>query len=330
MMSDLVFLAHRMPYPPDKGEKIRAYHALRHFAGRFRVHLGCLVDDREDEKHLPQLREICVSVRAVPLNRLFATARSGFGIALGGSISENYFRDVRLTSWLADTVGRFRPEGIFVFSSAMAPYAIPYASSHRVVVDMVDVDSEKWRAYGMRTQWPMNRLYAREAHKLLALERKAAKFFEHSLFVSRAERDLFHSLAPESTSRIGYYENGVDLDYFSPAHSFGNPFGGKTAIVFTGTMSYRPNVEAVEWFARRVFPRIRARHSKAEFWIVGANPASAVARLSRLPSVRVTGRVADVRPYLAHAACVVAPLFMARGVQNKILEAMAMASRILF
>jgi len=228
--------------------------------------------------------------------------------------------------WVKDTMQRARPRNIFVFCSAMAPYAMPYARENRIVLDMVDVDSEKWRAYAENSAWPMNLLYARESRALLSLERRSAMACERSFFVSQAEADTFLRAAPETSGRVSHFQNGVDLDYFNPARDFSNPFPSETLpIVFTGTMDYRPNIEAVRWFAEEAFPIVRRAHPKAEFWIVGANPSSRVAKLAHKPAVRVTGRVPDVRHYLANAACVVAPLHVARGLQNKMLEAMAMA-----
>jgi sugar transferase (PEP-CTERM/EpsH1 system associated) len=205
-----------------------------------------------------------------------------------------------------------------------------YASAHRVILDMVDVDSEKFRAYGEKAAWPLSVLYARESRALLALERRAAITFERSFFVSKAEAGTFLARAPEAQDRVSYFHNGVDLDHFASTRDFDNPFAPASApIVFTGTMDYRPNVEAVEWFADKVFPLVGHDHPMAEFWIVGANPSPQVRRLAQRPAIRVTGRVADVRPYLAHGACVVAPLHIARGVQNKVLEAMAMARPVI-
>lgn len=326
---DLLFLAHRVPYPPDKGEKIRAYHVLKHLSENFRIHLGCFADDPGDEKYAAPLREICESVLVAPLNRKAAILRGLSHLMLGGCLSEGYFRDARMTRFVTQIVQRVKPQAMFLYCSAMAPYAMPYASSHRVLVDMVDVDSEKYRAYSENAAWPLSMLYAKEARALFALERRAALTFERSFFVSKAEADTFLKNAPEACDRVGYFHNGVDLDYFSPAHDFANPFGDDALpLVFTGTMDYRPNVEAVAWFAETVFAEIRRKHAKAEFWIVGANPAPRVTKLADGEGIHVTGRVADVRPYLKHARCVVAPLHIARGVQNKVLEAMAMAKAV--
>src|SRR5258708_1907180 len=325
-MRDLLFLAHRMPFPPDKGDKIRAFHVLRHLARSFRVHLGCFSDDPNDVKYVDRLREHCASIFVVPLNRHVALARGMCALAVGDALSEGYFSDTRMTRWVSETMARVDPENIFVFCSSMVPYAVPYAATHRVLADMVDVDSEKWRVYGEQAPWPLARLYARESRALLTLERRAAMLFERSLFVSQEEADVFLRAAPETAGRVGFFQNGVDLDYFNPARVFSNPFAAEAApIVFTGTMDYRPNVEGVEWFAHEIFPSVKRNHPNAEFWIVGSYPSARVTKLAQKPAIRVTGRVADVRPYLAHANCVVAPLHIARGLQNKVLEAMAMA-----
>jgi sugar transferase (PEP-CTERM/EpsH1 system associated) len=165
---------------------------------------------------------------------------------------------------------------------------------------------------------------------LLAFERRAALAFEHTIFVSQAECRRFETLAPEVAGRVGWCDNGVDLAKFSPAHAFPSPFSaGGQDLVFTGTMDYWPNVDAVQWFAREVLPFLQPNSPGLRFWIVGANPTNEVQQLAELPGVYVTGRVADTRPYLAHAAAVVAPLRIARGIQNKVLEAMAMARPVI-
>jgi sugar transferase (PEP-CTERM/EpsH1 system associated) len=191
---------------------------------------------------------------------------------------------------------------------------------------MVDVDSEKWTAYAETARFPARAIWAREGRTLLAHERLAAARFDHSLFVSEHEWQRFITLAPETVQRTGWISNGVDFDYFSPERRYPPPFVGEGAdIVFTGRMDYRPNIDAVQWFAREVLPVLRRRVPAARFWIVGAAPSSLVRALAELPGVQVTGRVPDTRPYLAAADVVVAPLRIARGIQNKLLEAMAMA-----
>jgi sugar transferase (PEP-CTERM/EpsH1 system associated) len=204
---------------------------------------------------------------------------------------------------------------------------------HRVL-DMVDVDSAKWTQYAKQAAWPARLVWAREGRTLLALERRAAATFEHTAFVSEAECRCFTSLAPEflapeMAGRVGWFDMGVDLDHLSPGLELPCPFDqGGPDLAFVGNMNYRPNAEAAGWFAQAVLPELRQAWPELRFWIVGANPAADVLRLAALPGVRVTGRVPDVRPYLAHAAAAVAPLRIARGVQTKVLEALAMGCKV--
>jgi sugar transferase (PEP-CTERM/EpsH1 system associated) len=327
-VEDLLFLSHRIPYPPDKGEKIRAWHFLRYLAGRYRVHLACFVDDPEDARHMSQLERICASVFWRPLVPMRARLRSLAGLADGASLTRGYFRDRRLQRAIDRIVAEHRPGQIFVFCSAMAPYIERHRAA-RCVIDMVDVDSEKWRHYAAVTSGLPRLVYAREARALLALERRAARLADRVLLVSGAEADLFRGLAPEAAPRVAAVPNGVDTAFFDPARQFPDPFDGTPAIVFVGTMDYRPNVDAVGWFASAVMPLLRSSVAGGlSFWIIGANPSAAVRQLAR-DDIRVTGRVDDVRPYLAYAAAVVAPLRTARGVQNKVLEAMAMAAPVI-
>jgi sugar transferase (PEP-CTERM/EpsH1 system associated) len=196
----------------------------------------------------------------------------------------------------------------------------------RTVVDFVDVDSAKWEAYGRTRSWPLSGLFRREGDRLLSYERAVARRADASVFVTAAEANLFCRKAPECAARVWSAQNGVDASYFAPDTPRASPFApDEEAIVFTGAMDYWPNVDAVCWFAQEVLPAVQAARPRARFHIVGMQPAPTVQALARLPGVLVTGRVPDVRPYLAHARVVVAPLRVARGIQNKVLEAMAMA-----
>jgi len=323
-MRDLLFLAHRMPYPPDKGDKIRAWHVLQHLARNHRIHLGCFVDDPDDRQHLPALAAACADLCCIPLDprrqrlKALATLRPGLPLSFG------YFRDRRLQRWV-DAKLAAGIDRAYVFCSAMAPYLMDADATHRVL-DMVDVDSEKFASYAASATGPMRAVWAREARTLLAYERRAALRFDRTLLVSEHEWQRFVTLAPECLPRTFWFGNGVDLAEFSPDTRHDSPFEpGFADIVFTGRMDYRPNIDAVEWFVRDVFPLLRRQAPRARFWIVGAAPSAEVLALAKADGVRVTGRVADTRPYLAHAAVAVAPLRQAHGIQNKVLEAMAMA-----
>src|SRR3954471_9733500 len=297
-MTDLLFLAHRIPYPPDKGDKIRAWNVLRHLAERYRVHLATFIDAPEDVASVPHLEAVCASVVWRPLSPRRARLRSLAGLLKGASLTQFYFSDRRLRNAIARLVAVHNPALVYVFSSSMAPY-VPDLPGARVILDICDVDSEKWRQYAETGSGPARAIYRREGRTLLALERRAAARADAVLLVSRAEAELFASLAPEAAARTHAVGNGVDLAYFDPLRDFANPLDDRPAIVFTGVMNYRPNVEAMVWFVQHVMPLLRARAAAPCLWIVGMNPSRAVLALAS-SDVRVTGRVPDVRPYLKH------------------------------
>lgn len=324
-MEPLLFLAHRLPYPPNKGDKVRSHAFFRHLAARHRVFLGSFVDDRADWPHLPAVEALCAGVHVEAITPLLRRARSASAFLSGEAVSLPYFRSRRLAAWVRDVVRRERIRRAFVFSSPMAQYVMHIPALRRVV-DFVDLDSEKWAEYAAHRRWPAAALYRREARRLLAHERAVATRAEASVFVSAEEARRFAVRAPECTDRVQMIGNGVDATYFSPALELASPFApGERALVFTGAMDYWPNIDAAVWFAREVLPALRRRDPAIRFYVVGMNPGPAVRALAGNAATVVTGRVADVRPYLRYAAAVVAPLRVARGVQNKVLEAMAMA-----
>jgi sugar transferase (PEP-CTERM/EpsH1 system associated) len=325
--SDLLLLTQRIPYPPDKGEKIRHFQILKHLAQNHNVHLGCLVDDPNDWQYLETVKSFCADAYFARLDRRRDALSHLGALATGSALSVALYRNRGLARWVKGVLDRVRPDIVFVCSSNMAPYVLNHPHrGRRRVVDLVDVDSEKWRAYATKATGPMKWLYGREARLVFALERRVARESDYSTFVSEAEARMFRTLVPERASSVVGVSNGVDCDYFNPAGDYPVPYD--TALpnfVFTGTMDYAPNVDAVTWFAQNILPAIRPTLPLARFHIVGANPAPAVRNLARLDGVHVTGRVPDVRPYLAHATAAVAPMRIARGIQNKVLEAMAMA-----
>lgn len=330
-MEELLLLVHRIPYPPNKGDKIRSFHLLKHLAGKYRVHLGAFVDDAADWQHVPLLREMCGETHFPALNSGAARLRSLVGLMRGEALSLPYYRNRDMQAWVNRLLRKRPIRRVLVFSGAMAQYVMGRdVAGVRRVVDFVDVDSDKWRQYAVNRHFPMSVIYRREAVRLLDFERRVAAAFDAGVFVSREEAALFKRLAPESAARIGHVDNGVDSDYFSPERDYASPYqADEQVLVFTGAMDYWANVDAVSWFAREVFPRVRERQPRARFYIVGGRPAEAVLQLNSLPGVHVTGAVSDVRPYLAHAVAAVAPLRIARGVQNKVLEALAMAKPVL-
>ena len=326
-MPGLLFLTQRIPYPPTKGEKIRALQILLHLRRSFEVHLGCLVDDPRDLEHVPTVRSLCADSYFATLNRGRAKISCLRGMLTGEALSVAFYQDRGLAAWVARVLREVRPEVVFVSSSNMAPYVLDQPGCGGIrVVDLVDVDSEKWRAYADAGQFPMKHVNRREWRRVAELERRILHECDWSTFVSADEAVLFDRLQPGHSEKIRAVSNGVDHAYFDPAGDFPEMFDtSRTNYVFTGTMDYPPNVEAVGWFAKVVLPILRQGVSDAQFHIVGSSPAPEVMALAAIPGVFVTGRVPDVRPYLAHTTAAVAPMRIARGIQNKVLEAMAMA-----
>ncbi|NWG73174.1 MAG: TIGR03087 family PEP-CTERM/XrtA system glycosyltransferase [Rubrivivax sp.] len=313
-----------MPYPPNKGDKVRSYHLLRHLAARHRVWLGSFVDDPDDEPHVDTLRQWCADLHLARLHPRSARLQSLPALLGDDPLTLRYYRDAGLAQWVKGVASRERLDAVVVFSSSMVQYA-DLVPGVPMLLDFVDVDSAKWTQYADHHRWPLSWVYRREGERLLAYERAAAARAARSFFAAEPEAELFRRLAPECVQRIEGIRNGVDADYFSPDESRPSPFEvGTVPVVFTGAMDYWPNVDAVTWFARDVQPRLAARFPALRFVIVGRSPTPAVQALAG-ERVVVTGTVADVRPYLQHAAVVVAPLRLARGIQNKVLEAMAMA-----
>ena len=323
-MDGLLFLAHRLPYPPNKGDKIRSFHLLRHLAQRYRLYLGAFIDDADDWQYADALAPYCAEIKLLPLHPRRNKLKSLSGLLTGEALTLPYYRNSALSQWAAALAREGTVSRGVAFSSAMGQF-MPKGLV-RTVMDMVDVDSDKWTQYAPSQRWPLSWLYAREGRKLAVWEARMAQNFDTTLLVSSAEAALLQQHVPQAAANIAAFENGVDADYFSPALDYPNPYSNDSQfIVFTGAMDYWPNIDAVSWFAHDIFPAIRQQLPNAQFAIVGSRPAAEVQKLAQLPGVLVTGSVPDVRPYVAHAACAVAPLKIARGVQNKVLEAMAMA-----
>ncbi len=323
-MEAILYLAHRIPYPPNKGDKIRSFHILRHLAARYRVFLACFVDDPADVAAIPELDRYCAGRCVLKRHGRLAHLHSLAGLARGEALSLARWRSGEMRSWVERTVAEQGITRAVVFSGAMAQYALGLPGL-RLVTDFCDVDSAKFTQYAPDHAWPVSWVYRREGRRLLEWEARVARHSAASVFATRAEADLFERLAPGQAASLAVLENGVDTAYFRPAER-PNPYAaGEIAIVFTGAMDYWPNVDAVSWFAREILPRLAERHGRVRFVVVGMNPAPAVLALAADPRVTVTGKVADVRPYVQHARVVVAPLRVARGIQNKVLEAMAMA-----
>jgi sugar transferase (PEP-CTERM/EpsH1 system associated) len=319
-MAKILFLAHRVPFPPNKGDKIRAYNILEHLSAQHDIWLGATADDPADMAHLSWARQHYRDAYFGAPGRLTMAANMALAALTGRPASVGRFRNSGLGRWIGKVLDEVRPDIVYVFSSALAHYVagrIPAGSS--LIVDFVDADAEKWRTYAARAHPPLRWIYGAEFRNLVRYEARVLEAADASILITKTERDLMAQFQPDAAAKLHVVGNGVDTDYFAPPA--GTVPGSE--IVFCGLMDYLPNIDAACWFARDVFPSIRRSCPQALLRVVGARPAAAVQALARLDGVHVTGAVPDVRPYLHGAAAVVAPLRIARGIQNKVLEGMA-------
>jgi sugar transferase (PEP-CTERM/EpsH1 system associated) len=328
-MQSALFLCHRLPWPPDKGDKIRSYHVLRRLARDYKVYLGTFIDDPTDWRYLPEVEAACAGVCVRPLPPWRARVRALASLARGQALTLGCYHDRILRRWVQSVIGAHKPAVALCFSSGVAPLVMSNADMRRVM-DFVDADSDKWQQYAEAHRGVARIVYRREARKLAAFERKVAARFDASLFVSEAEAAFFRRANPTLSGKIHGISNGVDAAFWDPQSVGPSPLpAGTRAVVFAGAMDYRANVDAVSWFARAVWPRVLAGCVQARFYIVGSKPTREVQALGEQPGITVTGRVDDVRPYVAHAHVIAAPLRIARGIQNKVLEALAMEKVVL-
>jgi sugar transferase (PEP-CTERM/EpsH1 system associated) len=315
---DILFLSHCVPNPPDKGEKIRAHFELMRLVREHRVHVCCFAKTPADVAAAEELKRCCASVYAHPMSRA-ALPAALLRFALGACLDTAYYDSSRMRAYLKQLSREVRFSATVAYCTVMARFA---PAGVPLIFDQVDVDSEKWMQYAScRTP---GFVYALEGRRLRKVEIEAGRRAQCVFLATDQERDLYRSFAPGTNTHT--LENGVDFDYFSPRE----PEGGEPkALVFVGVMDYFPNADGACWFAQNVFPELRRAIPGLEFWIVGRNPSPAVQRLATEPGVTVTGAVPDVRPYVAAARAAVTPLRIARGIQNKVLEALAMDRPVL-
>jgi len=305
-----------MPYPPDKGERIRAFQEIKALSKDFRITLAALAHSKMDYESAVAIRQWCEKVVLAPAGGKMGLVRGVLGTISGDSITEGYFSSRYLANLLKKLTHEVQYHVALAYSSSMLPYLLKANVAHRVI-DLVDADSAKWYAYADEASWPKKWVFQREGEIVRRLEEDAIIRCEAVLVVSDAEAQVLGSY----TKKIIVLGNGVDTNYFkigdiSHDHS--------ASLVFTGTMNYRPNIEGVCWFVDNVWPELKRQKSDLKFYIVGRDPTPAVRSLAKHRDVEVTGTVDDVRPYLASAGVAICPLRIARGIQNKVLEAMAM------
>lgn len=326
----LLFLCHRIPFPPNKGDKITTFNLLKYLSERYFVHLGCFIDDEFDRQYIQELEQFCQSSFCLDICERRQSTSGVKALLTGESVSTAHYRSVKFQQWVDETIDENEIDLLFVYSSGMSQFVEheKYIDKTRVL-DMADIDSDKWRQYAENKPWYSRWIYSREQKILAKHEQQVLQDFEAVTFITDEEAALFRTMSAQKFQEKVYtLSNGVDTDYFDPKAEFDItdlPLLSSPSICFTGAMDYWANVDAVVWFCKNVWPQVVAQIPSCTFYIVGGKPPVKVKQLESIPGVIVTGRVPDVRPYLAASKLAIAPMRIARGVQNKVLEAMAMA-----
>jgi sugar transferase (PEP-CTERM/EpsH1 system associated) len=322
----ILFLSHRMPFPPNKGDKIRAFNILKYLSARHEVSLATLIDDAADLARIDELRNHVARLQYARVDQPGRKFSSVLAMASGRSITVRHFYSSAVQGQVDDLVESGNIDAVYCSSSPMAEYVFRSRSGRMAtlprVMDLIDVDSYKWKQYASLAPFWKSWVYRYEYRVLAAFERRIYREFDHVVLISEAEKGYFP--CPDESGRLNVVSNGVDLEYFTPDFAANAVVSEAPSIVFTGVMDYRPNIDGMKWFIDEVLSLVRAEIPNSKLFVVGARPAPAVLDWSRLPGVTVTGFVEDVRDYLSAADVCIAPLKLARGVQNKVLEAMAM------
>jgi polysaccharide biosynthesis protein PslH len=315
----LLVLTHRLPYAPNRGDRLRAYHMLQHLRNHADIELVSLVHDDDEEAHVNDVRTFVDRVTTHRVNKLRSAVNVASALISGGPLTHALLDASGMTSTLREIHRSRRPDVVFAYCSGMARFAMQAPLDDiPMVLDFVDVDSGKWRDLAARSHGPLSWIYRREAATLGDFEGRAAARAATSLVVNAREADAAKALAPDANVQV--LHNGVELGRLTPI----TPPSANPRVVFCGVMNYAPNAEGMAWFVQHVWPLVRSRRSDARLAVVGPDPSPAFRRLcGGDPSITVAGRVPDVREWLWDAAIGIAPLHVARGVQNKALEAIA-------
>jgi sugar transferase (PEP-CTERM/EpsH1 system associated) len=326
----LVYLCQRLPYPPTTGERIPAFNFLRHLSSRYRVFLGTFIDQPGDEAYIDDVKKMVSGLYVATIRKPQAYLRALPRWLAGEPISYALFRDQGLSAWLDRIEREEYPEALFVFSSNVSTYAVDHFKRTHApepfrFLHFCDVDSEKFSAYAKSSNGLKRLIFQTEARRVRREEQRLTDGADAVALISQDEASLLRAGLTRHADRVVTLPNGVDSQRFDRNLHPHSPFQGQGAtFVFTGAMDYPPNIQAVTWFVQSVLPGIRARIAHAQFYIVGTRPTPEVKALEAQDGVIVTGSVESTAAYMAHAQVAVAPLQVARGVQNKVLEAMAM------
>jgi polysaccharide biosynthesis protein PslH len=317
----ILFLTHRLPYPPDKGERIRAFHELRYLAARHDVDLFCFADSAECADHQQYLRGICRSVYVEVLQRPVRLLQGVGNFLVGRPLSFGYFHSRKFDNKVQEALRSRNYDVIFIYCSSMAS-SVPQPAPAPIVVDFVDADSQKFRQYASRSGLLSRWLYAREAHAVAVAEQSLGQ--RAALAFATTQHDARELGGSGVTSfPVAVMANGVQVPDIPDVQDQTELRELKPFALFLGTMNYPPNFDAAVYFARDIFPLVRKTNPELKFVIVGRDPNRQVRELAKIPGVMVTGAVPDASLYFRNADVSVAPFRISQGFHNKIAESLA-------
>jgi sugar transferase (PEP-CTERM/EpsH1 system associated) len=314
----ILYICHRFPFPPKRGGKIRPFNMIRHFSGQgHKVTVCSLSRTPAEAKEGEGIRNHCEHFEMASVSNSIQVIRMVARLPLVTPSSMGFFYSPDLQRRIDNLLSTEQFDLIFVHCSSVAQY-VENVQGIPKILDFGDMDSQKWLEYANYKPFPLSLGYRLEGKKMEAAEKRLAKKFDMCTATTRAEWETLNSY--RTALKTDWFPNGVDAEYFKPDGGGYDP----DTLSFIGRMDYYPNQECMFDFCRNTLPLIQARRPQAKLMIVGADPSPAVKKLEELPGVTVTGSVPDVRPFILRSAAMVAPLNIARGTQNKILEAMAM------
>jgi sugar transferase (PEP-CTERM/EpsH1 system associated) len=315
----VLILTHRLPFAPNRGDRVRAYHIIKELAKHASVHIVSLVHDAAEAAEAEPMRRSGLKVTTARVSRARNLARGAAGLLSTTPLTHLLLDSPEMRGAIEESLRDGDPDVVLAYCSGMARFALE-APLNRFpfVLDLVDVDSGKWADFAKVASGPKRWLYRREARCLSAFEAAAARRAVATTVVTAREAEALETLCPDARAHV--IANGVDLQYLAPQDAPSRD----PEVVFTGVFSYAPNADGAVWFARHVWPLVKTRVPGARLTLAGASPLRRVRQLADDdPSITVTGLVPDIRPYLWRSAVAIAPLFEARGLQNKVLEAAA-------
>lgn len=315
---NILYLCHRFPFPPKRGGKIRPFNMIRHLTDSgHRVTVCSLARSEAEAAEGQGIADHCAASYMGHVHGPVQVLRMVARLPLQTPSSMGFFYSPELKAHVQMLLASQSWDLIFVHCSSVAQY-VEHVTHLPKILDFGDMDSQKWLEYANYKPFPLSLGYRFEGYKMLAAEKRLAKRFDLCTATTRAEWETLNGYSTGADT--DWFPNGVDADYFSPA---AEGYDADT-ISFIGRMDYYPNQECMSRFCEQVWPLLKARRASMKLLIVGADPSAEMRQLGELPGVTVTGSVPDVRPFIRKSALMVAPLNIARGTQNKILEAMAM------